>query len=108
MGITMKQFRKSATATVIGLTAVALLAAPGFAAGNHNATKAGAPIQRVHMGQDQGGQWMGQSGPTGTDGHGMMGSGPGGHGMMGSGMGGHGMMGSGMGGHGMMLSLIHI
>ena len=97
----MKQFRKSATATVIGLTAVALLAAPGFAAGNHNATKAGAPIQRVHMGQDQGGQWMGQRGPTGTDGHGMMGFGPGGQGTRGFGPGGHGMRGYDTDGHGM-------
>ena len=98
----MKQFRKSAVAAVIGLGAVALLTAPSFAAGDHNATKAGAPIQRAHMGQDQGGQWKRQPGPMGTDGHSMMGSGMGGHSMMGSGMGGHGMMGSGMGGHVMM------
>ena len=102
MGITMKQFRKSAVAAVVGLGAVALLTAPGFAAGDHNATKAGTPIQRVHMGQDQGGQLRGQPGPMDMKGPGMRGSGTRGHGMMGSGMGGHGMMGSGMGGQGMM------
>lgn len=104
----MKQILKATTAAIAGLGVVALLAAPGLAAGNHGAGKTAAPTQQMHMDQGRGGGWgdqpcpMGQTAP-GTGGQGMMGQGMmGGQGMGGPGMMGHGMMGQGYGGSPMM------
>lgn len=72
----MRQIRTSATAAIIGLAALALLATPGFAGGNHGAMNAGAPFQTTPMGPGQGGQVWGQSPyPMGMMGPGMMGPG---------------------------------
>ncbi len=103
----MRQIRTSATAAIVGLAALALLATPSFAGGNHGAMNAGAPVQTTHMGQGQGDQWRGQPGTQGMTGPRMMAPGMSGQGMMGPGTGGQGMMGPGMmgpgtGGQGMM------
>jgi len=93
----MRQIRTSATAAIVGLAALALLATPSFAGGNHGAMNAGAPVQTTPMGQGQGDQWRGQPGTQGMTGPGMMAPGMGTQGMMGP-----GMMGPGTGGQGMM------
>ncbi len=93
----MRQIRRSAAAAIVGLAALALLATPGFAGGNHGAMNAGAPVQTTPMGQGQGDQWRGQPGTQGMTGPGMMAPGMSGQGMMGP-----GMMGPGTGGQGMM------
>ncbi len=98
----MRQIRTSATAAIVGLAALALLATPSFAGGNHGAMNAGTPVQTTPMGQGQGDQWRGQPGTQGMTGPGMMAPGMGTQGMMGPGMmgpgtGGQGMMGPGLG-----------
>ena len=93
----MRQIRTSATAAIVGLAALALLATPSFAGGNHGAMNAGAPVQTTPMGQGQGDQWRGQPGTQGMTGPGMMAPGTGGQGMMVPGTGGLGMMGQGFG-----------
>jgi len=93
----MRQIRTSATAAIVGLAALALLATPSFAGGSHGAMNAGAPVQTTPMGQGQGDQWRGQPGTQGMTGPGMMAPGMGTQGMMGP-----GMMGPGTGGQGMM------
>ncbi len=93
----MRQIRTSATAAIVGLAALALLATPSFAGGNHGAMNGGAPVQTTPMGQGQGDQWRGQPGTQGMTGPGMMAPGMGTQGMMGP-----GMMGPGTGGQGMM------
>jgi pre-mRNA-processing factor 40 len=123
----MKRLCKTAAATVAGLGALVLVAAPGFAnAEHHGAASAApqpaatAPTQLAHMGQGPtGGPGMMGRGPGGAPGtmapgqgygpgYGMgpcQGYGPGygtGSGMMGPGMMGPGMMGPGMMGPGMM------
>lgn len=102
----MKRIRKTTAAAVAGLGALALLASPTFAGGDHGGTD---QVQLAHMGQGQGGGWAGRAGHMGTMGRGH-GMGPGygmGPGMMmdpGTMM-GHGMMmGPGYGmGHGTMM-----
>ena len=86
----MRQYRKSTVAAIAGLGALTLLTAPVFAAGDHSAGTAKAPVQFAHM--SQGGAQTGQPCPMGMTGPGTMGPGYG----MGSGMGGNGMMGSRM------------
>ncbi len=98
----MRQIRTSATAAIVGLAALVLLATPSLAGGNHGAMNTGAPVQTTHMGQGQGDQWRGQPGTQGMTGPGMMAPGMGGQGMMVPGMmepgtGGQGMMGPGFG-----------
>ena len=61
----MRQIRTSAAAAIVGLGALALLATPSFAGGNHGAMNAGAPVQTTPMGQGQGDQWKGQPGTQG-------------------------------------------
>ncbi len=78
----MRQIRTSAMAAIVGLAALALLATPSLAGGNHGAMITGAPVQTTHMGQGQGDQGRGQPGTQG-----MMGPGTGGQGMMGPGFG---------------------
>lgn len=98
----MRQLRKSSAAAIIGLGALALLAAPSLAASDQSPAKAGVQVQLAHMGQGQGGNpgMMGQGqSPGATPGYGMgacQGYGSG------SGMMGSGMMTPGMGGQGMM------
>lgn len=95
----MKQYRKSTVAAIAGLGALTLLAAPVFAAGDHSAETAKAPVQFAHM--SQGGAQTGQPCSPGMMGPGYgMGPGMGGHGMMGSRMMGSKMMGPGMMGPG--------
>ncbi len=81
----MKQILKSTAAALVGVGALALLAAPSFAASDQSATKAGAPVQLAHMGQAQGGS-QGTGQPCSM---GMMAPGAGGQGMMAPGY-GHG------------------
>ncbi len=79
MVMTMKRLRKVTTATVAGLGALALLAAPTLSAATGDA--GAGQVQLAHMGQGQGGGWAGHAGPMGHGtGHG---GGQGtGHGMM--------------------------
>lgn len=101
----MRQGRKSTVVAIIGLGALALLATPSLAANDQSATKAGVPVQFVHMGQAQAGQLSGQPCSMGMMGSGMMGPGmmaPGMGMMLPQGMMGPGMMGPGSGGQGMM------
>ena len=92
----MKQILKATTAAIAGLGALALLAGPSIAAGDHGAGKTAAPAQQAHMDQSRGGGWRDQPCPMGKTAPAM-----GGQGMMGHGMGGQGMMGQGMMGPGM-------
>ncbi len=72
----MRQFRKAATAAVVGLGALAIFATPGLTASDHDATGARAPTQLTHMGQKQGNPG-GMMGPGIEYGHGAgQGSGP--------------------------------
>lgn len=91
----MRQYRKSTVAAIAGLGALTLLTAPVFAAGDHSAETAKAPVQFAHM--SQGGARTSQpcSPAMMGPGYGMR-PGIGGHGMMGSRMMGPGMMGPGM------------
>ncbi len=76
----MRQIRTSATAAIVGLAALALLATPSFAGGNHGAMTAGAPVQAAPMGQGQNSQGWGQPGSMGMMApQGMMGPGSGGN-----------------------------
>ncbi len=63
--MTMKQFRKTTAAAVAGLGALALLAAPTFAGGDHGGTD---QVQLTHMGQGDG--WTGRAGHMGMMGRG--------------------------------------
>jgi len=93
----MRKMPLLATAAIAGLGAIVLFAAPGYAAGDQTAPKAGTPVQLAHM-MGQGQQGQGRMG-HGQRGQGMMGS----RGMMGYGAGGSGMMGhQGMMGRSMM------
>ncbi len=98
----MRQIRASAAAAIVGLAALALLATPSFAGGNHGAMTAGAPVQTTPMGQGQGDQWRGQPGTQGMTAPGKMAPGMSSQGMMGPGMMGPGTVGQGMMGPGMM------
>lgn len=116
----MRQFRRSATAVMIGVGSLMLITAPSFAASHQMDSSRGSSIQLAHMDQIQEGGRTGQPCPMGMMGQGMMsGSGYGhphghghwrdrgelgkmGQGMMGPGRGGQDMMGSGRGGQGMM------
>ena len=95
--MTMRQFRKTMTAALVGVGALVLLSNSGFAHGGNSTGTESAPVQPPYMGQDHGGVRGGQPCPTGTMHQDMMGPGT-----MGPGMGGPGMGGSGMGGPGMM------
>ena len=53
----MTRIHKSATAAIVGLTALALLAGPSFAGGNHGTMNTGAPVQ---SGQGYGPGMMGR------------------------------------------------
>ncbi len=72
----MNSLRKTTLAAIAGVSALAFLAVPTFASGDHDAEGAGS-VQVAHMGQGYGG-WGGRGG------------------MMGPGMMGRGMMGYGM------------
>lgn len=108
----MRQYRKSTVAAIAGLGALTLLTAPVFAAGDHSAETAKAPVQFAHM--SQGGartsqpcssamMGLGYGMRPGIGGHGMMGSRMMGPGMMDPGTHGQYMMGPGYGmGYGMM------
>jgi hypothetical protein len=93
---TMKRLHKTTAILGTGLIALALLAAPTWAGGNHG-TAGALTAQPVHMSQGQQGGWGGQYGHQGMMGQGMMG-----HPMMNPGMMGYGMRSPGTMGYGMM------